>query len=287
MSIPSFIEEGLNNNLGLRISTAQSVYGGDVNHNYRITFLDDPEVYFLKFNFTERHQIIIESEAKALQLFHDHGIRSPRLFSHNSDELGSYLLLHYICPNKQWNSSSVESFAKLLATAHSIQHTHYGLSYNNCIGALEQVNGWYESFVEYYWLSRLLPQLKLAFSNNYLESPRSLEYLIRRLEDFPYDTPCLCHGDLWSGNYLIDPSNKAYLIDPSISYGHREMDLAMMDLFGGFPEYVFEAYDSELPIHRSWKERTGMFQLYYLLVHLNLFGISYLAQVRSILRKYE
>lgn len=287
MHIPSFIKEGLYNNLGLCISSAQAVFGGDINHNFKILNKDKTKAYFLKFNSSIGHQEIIESEAKALTLFETHNISSPNILFYETGVDLSYLLLEYIYSDKKWNTQSIDSFVNVLTSLHEIKHSHFGLSYNNCIGSLPQLNEWYITFSDYYWQSRLLPQLELAYSTNYLKSPLEYEYIRIRLEEFPSESPCLLHGDLWSGNYLIDSSNEAYLIDPSISFGNREMDLSMMDLFGGFPEAVFEAYDSKLPFDKSWKDRKDMFQLYYLLVHLNLFGVSYLEQVVFILRKYK
>lgn len=287
MYLPSFIEEGLSRNLGFRISSIQTVSGGDINHDFRILVEGEAEAYFLKYNSSDGHQDIIGAEAKALELFSEHNIKSPKVIDYASDCEGSYLVMEYINSEKKWNPASIESFAKALASLHKVKNSHYGLSYNNRIGSLYQANKWCKSFSDYYWQTRLFPQLELAHSNNYLKSPYEFEYMRVRLEEFPTDSPSLIHGDLWSGNYLMDSSNEAYLIDPSISYGHREMDLAMMDLFGGFPEAVFDAYHTELAIHNSWKDRKDIFQLYYLLVHLNLFGISYLSQVDSILRKYE
>lgn len=98
--------------------------------------------------------------------------------------------------------------------------------------------------------------------------------------------PSLLHGDLWNGNYMIDLNGKAILIDPAIYYGHREMDIAMMKLFGGFPDDVFEIYNNIYP----WKpdgKRIKFYQLYYILVHVNLFGGSYATSAMSIIDSYS
>ena len=100
---------------------------------------------------------------------------------------------------------------------------------------------------------------------------------------FPKEEACLIHGDLWSGNYIIDPQDNAYLIDPSISFSNREMDIAMMQLFGNYPQVVYKAYNEHLPLNDGWEDRIKYFQLYYLLVHLNIFGSGYLNSVQSIL----
>jgi len=103
---------------------------------------------------------------------------------------------------------------------------------------------------------------------------------------FPDTKPSLLHGDLWSGNYLISENGTPYLIDPAVYYGHHEVDIAMTKLFGGFDSSFYGAYAESLPKVRGEKERNDIYQLYYLLVHLNLFGSSYKSSVTSILKTY-
>jgi protein-ribulosamine 3-kinase len=96
----------------------------------------------------------------------------------------------------------------------------------------------------------------------------------------------LIHGDLWSGNFLCDESGGPVLIDPAVAYGHREMDLAMSRLFGGFDAKFYQAYDEDWPLELGFMERIEIYQLYYLLVHVNLFGRSYVPAVRGILQQF-
>ena len=100
------------------------------------------------------------------------------------------------------------------------------------------------------------------------------------------EDPSLLHGDLWSGNYLIDISGNPWLIDPAVYYGHREADLAMTSIFGGFSKTFYSAYESEFPLLPGYSEREPIYQLYHLLNHLNLFGTAYYGQVISILKRY-
>jgi fructosamine-3-kinase len=98
----------------------------------------------------------------------------------------------------------------------------------------------------------------------------------------PKEKPALLHGDLWSGNVISDEKGAPVWIDPAVYYGHREMDLAMMKLFGGFSEAVFSTYQEHFPLEANWQERIPYHQLYPLLVHLNLFGSSYYPACRQI-----
>ena len=106
-------------------------------------------------------------------------------------------------------------------------------------------------------------------------------------EIIPVYQPSLLHGDLWSGNFLIDHSGHACIIDPAVYYGNREADIAMTKLFGGFSEEFYSNYNDYLPMINGWQERMPIWNLYPLLVHANLFGSSYLNQINSILNKYN
>ena len=110
-----------------------------------------------------------------------------------------------------------------------------------------------------------------------------LHALKKRLDDFlPAEGRSLLHGDLWSGNYLYHPGeSRCYLIDPAVYYGHYEVDLAMTELFGGFPSTFYEGYFTIKPLTSGWQKRQAIYQLYYLTAHVLLFGRSYLPRVQS------
>ena len=103
----------------------------------------------------------------------------------------------------------------------------------------------------------------------------------------PKEPPALLHGDLWQGNLLCNENYNPVLIDPAIYYGHKEIDLAMLFLFGNVPDEAFAEYELIYPIEKGWKERMDISQLYPLMVHLVLFGNSYQTAVNSILKKYS
>ncbi|MBK6621019.1 MAG: fructosamine kinase family protein [Saprospirales bacterium] len=103
---------------------------------------------------------------------------------------------------------------------------------------------------------------------------------------FPAESPALIHGDLWSGNYLVSTAFEAVLVDPSVSFSHREMDLAMSRLFSGFDWRFYRAYEESYPLAPGFENRIPIYQLYYLLVHLNIFGRGYLPQVLETLDQF-
>ena len=171
------------------------------------------------------------------------------------------------------------------------QHTSdtFGLDQDNFIGRLPQRNTRHKNWTDFYTYERLWPQLELAKRKGLLkdnEYPKSehiknqLNYLFENVK------PTLLHGDLWSGNYLISKDGTPYLIDPAAYFGHHEIDIAMSKLFGGFGDTFYSAYLNHVPTDKFTSARIEIYQLYYLLVHLNMFGNSYYGSVISILKTY-
>src|SRR5207344_1750478 len=131
-----------------------------------------------------------------------------------------------------------------------------------------------DRWIDFYGSARLDHQARLASDQGRLGTSdrRAIDRLIVRLPDLidePPDGPSLIHGDLWSGNLHRDPAGRPALIDPSAYFAHREAELGMMTLFGGFAPEVFAAYDEEWPLEPGWRDRTVIYQLYHLLNHLN------------------
>ena len=183
------------------------------------------------------------------------------------------------------------AFGEALAALHRTQAAHHGLDHANFIGRLPQENDPSASWSAFYRDQRIGVQLDLARQRGRLPARREdlLTRLMARLPDLLDDSimpPSLLHGDLWGGNYLVDDHAQAVLIDPAVYYGHREMDLAMTELFGGFSTRFDEAYHAAYSIDPGYQDRRSLYQLYYILVHLNLFGESYGGQVDSIARHY-
>jgi fructosamine-3-kinase len=100
----------------------------------------------------------------------------------------------------------------------------------------------------------------------------------------PAEKPTLVHGDLWSGN--VYASDQACLVDPAVYYGHRELDIALSQLFGGFNSVFYQAYNEVYPLQNGWEERAGLYNLYPLLFHLNAFGSSYYGRVMDVVKQF-
>lgn len=183
-----------------------------------------------------------------------------------------------------------EALGRGLAGVHRLSADAFGFPQDNYIGVLSQRNDWSSRWTDFYRERRLMPQLAIAARRGRLTAKRRrlAERLLERLPDWIDDSavrPSLLHGDLWGGNWLTTPTGPA-VIDPAVSYGDREMDLAMASLFGGFPQSFFEAYQEAWPLLPGFQERRPLYQLYYLLIHLNIFGESYGPSVDRILSRY-
>jgi fructosamine-3-kinase len=142
----------------------------------------------------------------------------------------------------------------------------------------------------FFAFNRLMPLVKQAYDRCVLEKAtvKQLEKLCKRLPAiFPEEPPALLHGDLWSGNYMVGPDGKPCIYDPAVYYGHREMDLAMTRLFGGFDTRFYYAYEHIHPLAKGWQQRIGICQLYPMLVHALLFGGSYADSIKGVLNEWD
>ena len=180
-----------------------------------------------------------------------------------------------------------EEFGKRFARLHRTTNEHYGFRENNYIGSTIQQNiPQSDSWKEFFAVNRLEFQFRLAESNGYRDAEirmlfRKIESMIERIIVDDGERPALLHGDLWSGNFLCTGNDEPALIDPAVYYGHREMDLAMTMLFGGFNEAFYASYHDAYPLNDEWKRRCELYKLYHLFNHLNLFGESYYPQIYS------
>ena len=205
----------------------------------------------------------------------------------SSGELASvgWLALEYLAPGGDLGDRGFGTrLGRGLAALHAPLPGLFGWEEDNFIGPLPQANPTGASWPSFWRDARLAPQLETARSTDLLSQAddavmdRVLDRTVEMLESVADEAPVLLHGDLWSGNVLRTDANRAALIDPSCYRGHREVDLAMAELFGGFPDSLHQAYHEFRPLTEGYPEvRRPLYQLYYLLVHLNLFGAGYLS----------
>ncbi len=213
-------------------------------------------------------------------------IKVPEVLHLGQLDKAGVLLVEYI-EAKSPGEKDMKCLARDLAALHKVSAQSFGWNTDNYIGSLHQKNTPNTDWPTFYVKSRLLPQLDLAKDHRHLnkEEVPKRAVLLQGIKKYCHaDRPSLIHGDLWGGNYLIDQDGFPVLIDPSVSYADPGMDLAMSHLFGGFSSSFYNTYAEIFPLPSQ--AVMEIYQLYYLLVHLNLFGASYAPAVRRILRHY-
>jgi len=269
------------------IVQVDSINGGDINEAHFVK-TNNEQGYFVKSNVYPNGNSMLKTEALGLKLLNDKSkFKIPKVLKVGSTSGRHYLILDYIIPGDE-NETSWEDFASNLVDLHTQSNTHFGLDHNNYIGPLGQSNNYSNTWADFFILERILPLFKIGIDSGLFN--KKLFRLEARLHSFlsamPVEAPSLLHGDLWAGNYMVNQFGEIVLIDPAVYFGHREMDLAMMQLFGGFPQMVFDVYNEKLPLQNKFEDRIKLFQLYPLLVHAILFQGSYVNRVLSILNGY-
>jgi fructosamine-3-kinase len=269
------------------IKRTSSLSGGSINHAYRLE--TDEGQFFMKYNRASAYPGMFGQEARGLELLRNAGaVRVPEVIGDSDDGIYSFIVLEYLDPAGK-STTFWEDFGRKLAELHRHVGRSFGLDHDNYIGSLKQFNDEYDKWTDFFREQRLLIQMEMATRSGLLpeRTRRAFESLFRQLDSiFPDEPPCLIHGDLWSGNYHVDEKGEACIIDPAVYYGSREMDIGMSRLFGVFGGNFYDAYNEAWPMEPGWRERIEICNLYPLMVHVNLFGSSYLGSVESILRRF-
>jgi fructosamine-3-kinase len=265
----------------------RSVSGGSINDAFQIETTRG--IFFLKLNSASRFPNMFEAEKRGLELLTKSSFTVPKPLDVGVNADTQFIVMEWVAKGTP-KSEFWDELGRHLAQLHSISNPNFGLDHNNYIGSLPQRNSENRNWADFYREKRLLPQMKLAESQGKLTKriKSGFEGLFRELEHiYPIEKPSLLHGDLWSGNLMVAQNGSPCIFDPAVYYGHREMDLAMMALFGGFGEGWVESYNEVYPLESGWRERIHIGQLYPLMVHVNLFGGGYGQSVESILQKFN
>jgi fructosamine-3-kinase len=260
--------------------------GGSINDCYRLE--TDAGRFFVKVNAADHFPSLFEAEADGLRRLRGAGARVPDVIDHGEVDGQGYLLLEWI-ESGLMRHGFWKELGRGLARLHRHSQAQFGLDRDNYIGSLNQGNAQAADWPSFFIHQRLEPQLKMARDRQRLGDGAAFRFerLFMLIDGiFPEEPPALLHGDMWSGNILCDAKGQPVLLDPAVYYGHREMDLAMTRLFGGFEDPFHAAYQGEWPLAEGWEERVDLCNLYPLMVHVNLFGGGYTAQVESIIKRF-
>jgi len=278
MELQAIIED-----CGIAVSGYEPVHGGDINRCYCL--YAGNHKYFLKINDALQYPGMFEKEAAGLDaLKNNFSLVVPAVIKHGNIHQQQYLLLQWIERAKA-STNSMQSFGAALATMHKKQQPYFGWALNNYIGSLPQDNTRHDEWPSFYRACRIMPLVQLlfsrgAFSQQDIKAAENFCKTTGRL--FPDEPPSLLHGDLWSGNFMVS-SDGAAIYDPAVYHGHREMDIGMTQLFGGFDQRFYDGYNEVYPLEKNWQQRLPLTQLYPLLVHAVLFGGHYISSVRAII----
>ncbi|MEZ4960367.1 MAG: fructosamine kinase family protein [Saprospiraceae bacterium] len=269
------------------ILSVHEVSGGDINQARLL--VTGRGRFFLKMNTGKDAAAMFEAEAKGLDMLRKtKTLPIPATLAAGNTEAGAFLLMEFIETGHR-AAGFWETFGEGLAHLHRTTASQFGLDHSNFIGSLRQSNQGHGTWPAFYAQERLQPQLELAVRSNRLPASEALRFekLYQKLPGLcPDEPPALTHGDLWSGNFLVSNRHQPVLIDPAVSYAHREMDLAMSRLFGGFDRPFYRSYEETWPLEPGFEQRLPVYQLYYLMVHVNLFGGGYAGSVRSVLDRF-
>jgi protein-ribulosamine 3-kinase len=259
-----------------------AVSGGCISPSYRVV-LDGGEAVFVKTLPPNGPPGLLAAEAFSLARMRQAGaVRVPAILAQGA----GWLALEWLEPTSA-RPGDWHELGRAVALLHRHTAEAPGWPDDNFIGSLPQSNGEAGGWADFWVQRRLQPQLELAVARLPPATQRGFEELLRelpeRLGPAAAEPASLLHGDLWSGNVHMTVAGPA-LIDPSCSYGHREVDHAMSRLFGGFSGEFYAGYADEWPLLPDTGARVAIYQLYYLLVHVNLFGGSYIASTERTLR---
>lgn len=287
VSIPFSVLSLLESKLNCKIKAFKPASGGCINQGGE--FVTDAGSYFLKWNDATRYPKMFKTEAAGLNLLRSKKcIHIPEVILTDESDGIQFILMEFIRQayrTKNYWSELGEQLAKL----HKSSESYFGLPHDNYIGSLSQSNTKRYSWSDFFIHHRLEPQLELARKSGKADHTlcNQFDRLYEKLPDMmPDENPSLLHGDLWSGNIMVNDAGSPALIDPAVYYGAREAELAFTTLFGGIDQEFYDAYQGVFPLQMGFEQRIDLYNLYPLLVHANLFGGGYVSHLSRVLKRY-
>jgi len=276
---------GVANGRPFRIRARESVGGGCINAAWRVSG-DDGQAYFVKLNAAGQTDMFAAEFAGLAELRAAGGVRVPAPVCAGASARASFLVLEYL-EFGRGGASAYENLGRQLAALHRVTRPEFGWSRDNTIGATPQPNRPGDDWVRFWRERRLGHQLALAAARGHRgrlqQRGERLMSALPALLAGHAPAASLLHGDLWSGNHAFTRDGEPVIFDPAVYYGDREADLAMTELFGGFPASFHHAYRTAWPLADGYELRKVLYNLYHVLNHLNLFGGGYRAQAEGMI----
>lgn len=281
MNVRSFIAQHFSQFTSSTISTIQPLSGGDINAVYKVD--SSSGSFVVKINSSSRFPEMFQKEAKGLKLLGQcDAIEVPEVVYLNDSSNQQILVMTFIERGQASNFQIGEGLAAL----HQISNENYGLDHDNYIGSLPQYNKSNKNWIDFLFERRWQKQLDMMSASNRNSLEKDLHQIKEKLPNMlEVKKPALLHGDLWSGNYF--PGHKGpVLYDPAVYFGDPIVDLAMMELFGNISPATADAYLQNSDIQSDWQSLIPLYQIYPLMVHVNLFGSSYLGSAKRAINNY-
>ena len=268
------------------VSEIQPQSGGSINDSYRVA--DQGSQYFVKRNAKRFADMFAAEYEGLIEIATSDTVRVPQPVCFGEAGDVSYIVLEFLPLTGRNRTRGMAALAQNLAAMHRTTTARFGWHRNNTIGSTPQINTPCDEWTQFWCQHRLGFQLDLLRRAGYAHAiDDSVEYLmsnIKLLFQNYRPTASLVHGDLWSGNYGLTESVPV-IFDPAVYYGDRETDLAMTELFGGFGEVFYGAYQEAYPLDEGYRIRKLLYNLYHIMNHVNLFGASYLGQAKGMAQK--
>ena len=282
MTLPPAIHQAITDATGISFTPLKqgSVSGGCINQSYLLA--DAERSFFVKLNDAKR-SAMFEAEAAGLQqILASNTVRAPSPLCHGLSDNQAFLVMEYFDLRTHGDAAAL---GQQLAQMHRSPQAYFGGPRDNTLGSTPQKNTQTATWITFLREQRLGYQLRLAAQNGYSGKLQTQgEKLLARLDQFFTDyqpQASLLHGDLWGGNHAYLADGTPVIFDPAVYYGDRETDLAMTELFGGFPPGFYAAYREAWPLDAGYAVRKTLYNLYHILNHANLFGGGYAAQAQQ------
>lgn len=269
------------------VASARSVSGGCIHAAFALTGADGRRFFAKTNDLAQRENLA--AEADGLSALAAAGMRVPAVIAHGVADRSAFLVLEHLAL-RDGTPAEYRELGRRLALMHRTGvGAEFGWHRGNFIGATPQQNTRSRDWIEFWDRERLAPQLALAAAHGLGGALQSLGKQVRAAlpellgEHAP--KPSLLHGDLWGGNAGFLDTGEPVVFDPAVYYGDAEADLAMTELFGGFPRAFYEGYAQIAPIDAGYARRRDLYNLYHVLNHANLFGGGYAAQAERMMSR--